>query len=261
MQKSRRVVVVLAFVALIGVFPNPLLAGTSTAITGPLMWWSIGVGAAGVIGGAAGVQQTTAGRVASAVGGGALAVFDPDSHTFLSGQIALTFPANLIDVELVGWFREFGADPTLLVPPVTTNGFLEAGGPYPLQPAAAGMTVTLTETTGNLIIRFDAPAGITVDPAEEHINTVGIFFRNISGSDLEWTIADGPGNFFQRPAEQFLLCQDPDGTVTSCGSLTPAFTYLIQPVPEPATWSLFGAALLVVIVGWRRGLQRNESKS
>lgn len=232
--------------------PSPTYAVIPGPITGGLSFLSFGVGVLGITGGVAGLPPNTAGRFGVGLGGLAIAVLDPPEATYISGQISLRYPGNFLTVDSIGWFQEFALDPTIAVPPVTTNGFLMPGF-YPLQAPNPSMNVSVSDSFGQLIVHFDSPTGIVVPSSSEHANILGVVFKNISESDLEWILDEHGGNLFQQGSDQYLMCRDADGRIYRCGSETPAFSYRVMPVPEPATYPLIGVAVLCFEIFISRG--------
>jgi PEP-CTERM motif len=159
-------------------------------------------------------------------------VFDPPGGLVLSGRLTVEFDPSWT-IGGVGWFGEFGADPSLPTPPIGATDIdvaLLQANPNPLMQSGS---IAIDPSAGTATFNFDwGPNGLPVG-AEENI--AGIYFSNLL--DLPpnpLTILGSPLDVIQNGtnALTYMSCSATVGSARFfCGSAA---------IPEPSTYVLFG---------------------
>ena len=156
--------------------------------------------------------------------------FDPPvDGLIVSGRLTAQFDP-LWTVGGVGWFGEFGADPTLPAPPLGATEIdvaLLQSSPNPLLQSAS---ITIDQSQGRVVFDFDW--GLDgFQPTVDHLNFAGIFFSNLTELPSNpLTIVGSPADVVAngKNALTYMSCRapQPGSEEFFCGETV---------VPEPAT--------------------------
>ncbi len=208
----------------------------------------------------------TVGGVLLGGGGVALSIVDPPAGTFYSGSFTFYYDTDLMKPTYSGWLGDWGADPSLLAPPVDPNQWDGTNG--------NGTTVTLQQPNPNLsaaimddsinglqTISFDWGTNGYSTNSTEPFNFFATAFEFTSDVELKYL-----GDFAQPPSEANFYISTPgfqctlapdEITIRTCGEPSTSY-YSVRSVPEPS--SILGASVALGL-GFGGLLKRKLAKN
>lgn len=224
--------------------------------------WSKKIGtAADEVGGVVKYVPGQLGQIGSAVqaGGKVLVKIDPSAASFYDGRITVQYDPTLVAFNSLGWFGDWGFDPTL-PPPALDPG--PEGTPWNLQRPNPSLTSTVVLSSGTIQIDWNWGLAGHTAATSDHFDFFGLEFialANTTFDALDTAIALPENSYFvgdgvTSPALQINHC-----TARTGGVVDPSGGVLVElcgdDVPEPSTWSLIsiaGLGALSVFVRKRR---------
>jgi len=195
---------------------------------------------------------------------------DPPPETILSGRVSLFYDPDLFTIVDYGWVGEFGEDPSIASPPVTSSGIIPTlnpnGQPWALQSpndVLQNANVDINDVLGQIVIDFDWGESGFQPQVDQHFNFFGIV---VSVPDTLATfkfVPRGTGDFgllgspqdveaVGTNASTFLECSGGFCGEEPLGDLEAAY------VPEPLT-ILGTATALGFVASFKRKLKSSKS--
>ena len=215
-----------------------------------------------VVGGAV-IAGVTFGPTTVAVGATLFVLVDPVDATFYNGSFQAFFPTDLLSPGVSGWLGDWGLNPATPEPPVGTSP-LPA---FDIQAPNSALTASVTNDliNGLQTVTFDwGPLGHAEIGSGEFNFYAAAFHaqRDLLITNLGAGAGPRPGaNLFV--AGLGISCSAPGSTVVNnqCGSpVTSNHSFLVQAVPEPATWLTFLTGFGTLAGLMRRGTWRQRSQ-
>lgn len=175
---------------------------------------------------------------------------DPPPLTINSGRITFHYDPNVLTVRTYGWAGAFGADPSLLAPPVTSNDVMPTldpnGDPWAMQAPNAGLVqhdVTVDPIAGSIVIDFDWGSNPYQPATNDHFNFFGIDVSgptNMSGFTF---VPRGTGDFgLVGSAQDVALNGNNAATYMNCAGgycgEEPLGDLQVTLTPEPGAYAL-----------------------
>ena len=226
---------------------------------------SVAISAGAVAGVTAAINPTTWWGKALSITAGSIVtgVIDPPAGTFYNGDFTIHYNPDHLSLVQTGWLGEWGADPSLLAPPVDPSGGFPTGATFVLQEPNPQLNATTVndESSGTVTTQFDwGPSGKAM--VVEHFNFFGFAFEadrdialqflgTVSASPAAPSLANiSDANLFVTTNGMF--CSPPnEDEIQRCGPPETMY-FRTSAIPEPATWAMLVLGFGVVAYSLRR---------